>query len=181
MEEFNIIQSVLERNGYKNTTVLEHMTPQDYVKNKMEHAVDTDYSINIKVETVEITDETVWMQFTYVMDRDEAVDFVTDIYIAPTDKACAVITGKHLKPAVYKAEYEEYLWRENYFVYDNKLVAIMAVGNAEICYKICDIPKKKELDSWLQSHKLDRLSRAEATELLSLSSTTVMPATICYC
>lgn len=168
MEEYNIIQRLLERNGYGNTTVLNHMTPMDYIKVKMQP---DNYDINIGVETVEITDETVWMRFTHVIDRDEEVDFVTDIYIAPTDKECAVTKGKDLIPAVYNVEYEKDLWRENYFVYDNKLVAILAVGNAEICYKICDIPKRVEIDSWLQLHKLDRLSRAEATELLQLCQT----------
>ena len=171
MEKYNIIQRVLERNGYGNTTVLLHKTPLDYIKAKMQYG---NYEINIGVETVEITDGTVWMQFTHVIDHDEEVDFVTEVYIAPRYSGSAITNGIGLIPAVYNEEHEKDLWKEAYFVYDNKLIAILAIGNAEICCKLCDIPEDDIIiNDWMLHHKPGKLSRAEAKDLMNLCQTIV--------
>lgn len=165
MEKFNLIQRVLERNNYGNSTVLLNKTLVDYIQEKMQCEK---YKLSIEAKTIEITDETVWMKFTRVIDHEEEVDFITDIYIAPTDKECAVIEGKNLKPAVYKAEYEEYLWQEDYFVYDNKLIAILAVGNAEICFTLCDIPESMKHNITPVYDNPAKLSRAEVKTILGI-------------
>lgn len=173
MEKYNIIQRVLERNGYGNTTVLLHKTPLDYIKAKMhcDTYIRSNYKINVEVETVEITDETVWMEFTHVIDHDEEVDFITDVYIAPRYSGSAITKGTDLIPAVFIEEHKKDLWREAYFVYDNKLIAILAVGNVEICCKLCDIPEHVETSNWLVLHEPEKLSRAEVKDLMKLCQT----------
>ena len=165
MEKYDIIQRVLERNNYGNSTVLLYKTPLDFIEEKMQCEK---YKMNIELKTVEITDDTVWMKFTHIIDHDEEVDFITDVYIAPQYCGSAITRGKDLRPAVYIEGYEEYLWREDYFVYDNKLIAILAVGNAEICFKLCDIPESMEQNVILVYDNPAKLSRAEVKTILGI-------------
>lgn len=131
------------------------------------------YKINIEVKTVEITDETVWMQFTHVIDRDEEVDFVTDVRIALTYRESFIRRGKDLIPADYNEEHEEDLCQEDYFVYDNKLIAILADGKTVKCCKLCDIPELMMQNITLVYDNPVKLSRGNAIAIRNICQTIV--------
>lgn len=171
MEKYNIIQRVLERNSYGNTTVLLNKTPFDYVRAKMQYDTHPrdNYKINIEVKTVEFIDETVWMKFAHVIDHDDEVDFIMDVYIALTYHDSFIRKGDKIIPAVYNEKHEKYLCREDYFVYDNKLIAILGDGETEICCKLCDISEFMKQNIILIYDNPSKLSRADAKNIIRLS------------
>lgn len=169
MEPYDLLETVLKRNNLSHIPYNRRDVIRDFIEDQTKII---DYSLNIKIETREIDDETLSIKYTYIKDYNSGNELIIDMFFGLSYWNKRDWDLGFVVPNTYDKSYDEFLWQSDLFIYADKLLSLKGVGNACICYKICDIPPEMLTNIKLIYGDLSHLSEEDAKSIEEICTNT---------